>query len=963
MNKKRLVVTLWAGLTALLSLAQKSQSNALENYFANYKAAGQIIRSKSHLDSLRINDSLKTVTVYANNAFGEQLFTKPSTDFIYNDVRKLLHDSLRNYQLIVKTGGWAIEELIPNRLSTPVDKSRTWGDIDYKGKPWVFNAMRPYTITRGLGNRHFTVWASHGIYYSLADEKWMWQRPPLFATSEDLFTQTIVTPYLIPMLENAGAYVFTPRERDWQKHEVIVDNDSLAIGYTEQSIHHPWQPAPMPGFGMHAGNYVDHENPFEAGTARMIEATEHKHHLGHVIYQPTIPEAGRYAVYVSYQTVEGSIDDARYTVWHKGVATEFHVNQQMGGSTWVYLGTFDFDAGCNEQNRVVLSNFSDKPGIVTADAVRFGGGMGNIERGGQLSGMPRCLEGSRYYAQWAGMPYEVYSTKEGRDDYGDDINVRSYMTNLLGGGSCYMPDTTGRGVPIELSLAIHSDAGYTRDGKTNTGTLTICMTTFRDSTVNAGFTRLASRDLADDLLVSIPYDIRRKYGQWQTRELYDRNYSECRVPEVPSAILETLSHQNFADMRMAQDPNFRFDLARSIYKTLLRYTARMHHTDYVVQPLAPDNVCVTLTAKGEAKITWTATEDPYEPSAAPTCYVLYTAKDNEDFDNGIFLNSDKTSTTIQLDPDKLYSFRVAAVNAGGESFPSEVVSALYNPTAQKQVLVVNGFHRLASPKVRDNAAEQGFDLNADIGVSYGLTAGWRGYQTSFDRSQMGKTTSNGLGFTNDSLAGQFIAGNDFDYIRTHASAIASARRYSIASCSSKAIENGKMTLEGYALVDLILGLECNDGYSLVKYQTFPKALRPHLSAHTSQGGALLVSGAYIGRDMTSEQDKAFLANLLKCDYGGTNSDYLERDTIQGLGTTFTFHRQPNSQHYAAQHPDILLPVAPAYPAMAYSDEQSACVAYHGNDYRALTIGFPFECIKEEQMRDLLMRGILAFLLQ
>ena len=963
MNKKRLVVALWAGLTALISVAQKTQNNVLESYFTNYKTEGQIIRSKSHLDSLCVNDSLKTVIVYANNAFGEQLFTKPSTDFIYNDIRKLLPDSLQNYQLTIKTGGWAIEDLIPNRLSTPVNKSRTWGEIDYTGKPWVFIATRPYTITHGLSNRHFTVWASHGIYYSIADDKWMWQRAPLFATSEDLFTQTIVNPYLIPMLENAGANVFTPRERDWQKHEVIVDNDSLAIGYSEQSIHHPWQTTPMPGFGMHAGNYVDQENPFEAGTARMIEATEQKHHLGHVIYQPTIPEAGRYAVYVSYQTVEGSIDDARYTVWHKGVATEFHVNQQMGGSTWVYLGTFDFDAGCNEQNRVVLSNFSDKQGIVTADAVRFGGGMGNIERGGQVSGMPRCLEGSRYYAQWAGMPYEVYSTKEGRDDYGDDINARSYMSNLLSGGSCYMPDTTGRGVPIELSLAIHSDAGYTRDGKTNTGTLTICMTTFRDSTVNAGFTRLASRDLADDLLVSIPYDIRRKYGQWQVRELYDRNYSECRVPEVPSAILETLSHQNFADMKMAQDPNFRFDLARSIYKTLLRYTARMHQTEYVVQPLAPDNVCVTLTDKGEAKISWTMTEDPYEPSAVPTCYVLYTAKDNEGFDNGVFLNSDKTSTTIRLDPDKLYSFRVSAVNAGGESFPSEVVSALYNPTAQKKVLVVNGFHRLASPKVRDNAIEQGFDLNEDIGVSYGLTAGWRGYQTCFDRSQMGKTTSKGLGFTNDSLAGQFIAGNDFNYIRTHASAIASARRYSIASCSSKAIENGKMTMDGYALVDLILGLECNDGYSLVKYQAFPKALRPHLVAHTAQGGALLVSGAYIGRDMTSEQDKAFLASLLKCDYGGTHSDYLERDSIQGLGTIFTFHRQPNGIHYAAQHPDVLLPIAPAYPAMAYSNLQSACVAYNGNDYRALTIGFPFECIKSKQMQDVLMRGILMFLLQ
>jgi hypothetical protein len=27
------------------------------------------------------------------------------------------------------------------------------------------------------------------------------------------------------MLENAGAVVYTPRERDWQKNEVIVDND------------------------------------------------------------------------------------------------------------------------------------------------------------------------------------------------------------------------------------------------------------------------------------------------------------------------------------------------------------------------------------------------------------------------------------------------------------------------------------------------------------------------------------------------------------------------------------------------------------------------------------------------------------------------------------------------------------------------------------------------------------------
>ena len=961
--RSRLVIILLTGLTALSATAQKPLRTLLENYLTSYQANGQVIRAKAHLDSITINDSLRTVTVFASNAFGEQMFTQPSTDLIYNNIRKMLPDTLQDYRLTVKTGGWPIEDLIPARLHKDETAGRTWGNIDYKGRPWVSNTSLPYRITRGLSNRHFSIWASHGCYYNISEARWKWQRVPLFGTSEDFFTQTIVNPYLIPMLEKAGAVVFSPRERDWQKNEVIVDNDSIGCGYAEQGERHPWQSTQQPGFALHQGHYLDHENPFEAGTARCAETTEHAHNMSIIAYQPSIPETGRYAVYVSYQTMDNSVDDAHYTVWHKGVATEFHVNQQMGGSTWVYLGTFDFDAGSTPQNCVVLSNLSRMKGVVTADAVRFGGGMGNIERGGRVSGMPRCLEGSRYFAQWAGMPYEVYSTKEGKDDYGDDINSRSYMANLLGGGSCYMPDTTGRKVPIELSLAIHSDAGFTRDGKTNTGTLTICMTTFRDSTLNAGFTRLASRDLADDLLVSIPYDIRRKYGKWQTRELYDRNYSECRVPEVPSAILETLSHQNFADMKMAQDPNFRFDLARSIYKALLRYTARMHNTDYTVQPLAPTAPSVTLTERGEAHITWNAVDDPYEPSAKATSYILYTAIDNGDFDNGRFLNSDKTSVTVAIEPDRLYAFRIAAVNAGGESFPSEVVCALRNATAQKTVLVVNGFHRLASPAVREGAAEQGFDLSEDIGVSYGLTAGWRGYQTCFDRFSMGKEGPRGLGFTNDSLAGQFIAGNDFDYIRTHARAIASAQRYSIASSSSKAIESGRLSLEGYALVDLILGLERNDGYSLIPYSAFPKELRAHLQAHATTGGALLVSGAYIGRDMRAEADRAFLASLLKCQYGGTNIDSLNRDTIQGLGTTFTFHRHLNSSHYAAQHPDNLLPVAPAYSAMAYGDEQSACVAYSGNDYRVLTMGFPFECIQSERKRGTIMRGILAFLLQ
>jgi hypothetical protein len=941
---------------------QSPLEKALTNYFATYSVRGQVIRNKMKFDKVTVNDSLHTVTVTANATFSEQMFTPEGVQNTYDDIWNLLPDSLQDWPLRIETGGWDIRDLVANYRRNQLDISRTWGNIDYHGKPWVLNASRPYSITKGLYNRHFCVWASHGMYYNISKDEWQWQRPPLFGTSEDLFTQTIVTPYLIPMLEKAGAVVFTPRERDWQKHEVIVDNDSTATGYSEYDDHRSWRTTGVPGFALHAGYYQDNENPFEAGTVRIIESTEHQHRQSLACYQPTIPETGRYAVYVSYQTMENSIDDARYTVWHQGIPTEFHVNQQMGGSTWVYLGTFDFDEGCTEQNRVVLSNYSTAKGVVTADAVRFGGGMGNIERGGKVSGMPRCLEGSRYFAQWAGMPYEVYSTKDGQDDYGDDINARSCMTNLLSGGSCYLPDTTGRKVPIELSLAIHSDAGYTKD-KSNTGTLSICMTTFRDSTLNAGFTRLASRDFADELLSSLPDDILQKYGKWKTRELYDRNYSECRVPEVPSAILETLSHQNFNDMRMVQDPNFRFDLARSIYKVMLRYTARMHHIPFVVQPLAPTDLSVTITSKGEAHLSWTAVEDPLEPTAHPTAYIIYTAKNGEGFDNGLCLKTSATSTDIKLEPHVLYSFRVAAVNDGGESFMSEEVSALYNPTAKKKILIVNGFHRLAAPEVIDGLANQGFDLEEDLGVSYGLTAGWRGIQKNFDRSMAGKEGPKGLGFTNDSLAGHFFGGNDFNYIRTHAQAIASDNRYSIASCSSSAVEKYLVNLDNYALVDLILGLERNDGYSLVQYKAFPLPLQSRLRAYTAQGGTIFTSGSYIGRDMRQQQDRQFLEEVLKCQYGGSNVDSLQSDTIQGLGLTFTFHRQPNHLHYAAQHPDNLLPLEPAFAAMKYGDNQSACVAYNGTDYRAFTMGFPFECIREEQRREAIMRGILRFLLQ
>ena len=165
------------------------------------------------------------------------------------------------------------------------------------------------------------------------------------------------------------------------------------------------------------------------------------------------------------------------------------------------------------------------------------------------------------------------------------------------------------------------------------------------------------------------------------------------------------------------------------------------------------------------------------------------------------------------------------------------------------------------------------------------------------------------------------------------------------------------------MMDLILGLNRNDGYSTVPYQVMTPIMREHLRLFAQKGGSLLVSGAYLGSDMQEPAERRYLADVLKINYEGRDQDSLQRDSIRGLGMEFTFHRHLNERHYAAHHPEILEPVYPAFSAMKYADEYSACVAYSGNDYKAITMGFPLECIKDEPKRNSIMRGLLQFLLQ
>ena len=999
-----LLVTLNFNLSAQKSL-ESQISDSLTSIANSYSRVGRVT-----VTGFSANQKSSTVYITANERLGYIPFRPENVKRIYKAITKIISHKYPGYSVFCQVENQYIENLIPNFYRKDNVDIHKQFSIPLLAHPLVTNTSRPYPIQNGLQSRHIALWQSHGRYYDQKQARWTWQRARFFQVVEDLYTQSYVLPFLVPMLENAGANVLLPRERDTQLNEVIVDNDTkdYSSRYREQNDQQKWKTAEGTGFANTKKSYLHGENPFTLGTSRVIPAISNADETSSVEWIPSIPEAGRYAVYVSYKTLENSASDARYTVYHKGGKTEFTVNQTMDGGTWLYLGHFNFDKGRSNLAKVVLTNLSDEEDKqITADGVKFGGGMGNIARSPyeipvnginmspdslsiaanllkpsavykpETSHYPRYTEGARYWLQWAGMPDSIYSRNKGLNDYTDDFQSRGFWVNYLAGGSPVSPTTKGLGVPLDMALAIHSDAGATGNDSI-IGTLGIC--TIHNSNGKTvfqnGISRWASRDLTDIVQNQVVNDIHKKFApEWTLRNLWNKSYSESRVPEVPTMLLELLSHQNFADMRYGLDPRFRFTVSRSIYKGILKYISSANNVDYTVQPLPVEQFSCRFLDKNKAELHWLSVIDNLEPTALAEKYVLYTRVDNGDFDNGVVVTSNRISLNIQQ--GKIYSFKVMALNKGGQSFPSEILSVYRAPNEKGEVLIVNGFERLSGPaNFTIDSTYAGFLDDIDAGVPYLSESGFVGKQYEFKRNAPWvNDDAPGFGASHANYETTTIAGNTFDYPFLHGKAIKAAG-FSFVSASVKSVTNGDVDLNQYKMVDLIMGKQkqtfIGNAKKAPEFKTFPLALQQSISRYCLNGGSLLVSGAFIGSDLCETdkplpEDRLFIENILKYKYRTSHASVSGNVNVVNSPYSFfkkddlSYYDQPNSASYFVESPDAIEPVGEgSFTICRYQENNlSAAVAYSGK-YKTCAFGFPLETLQSEKDRAKLMESILLF---
>jgi len=738
---------------------------------------------------------------------------------------------------------------------------------------------------------------------NLGNGSWSFQRPNLLNLIEDLSNQDMMT-FLVDFLWKAGATVVPLRPVGHQVNEVVLDNDDVQVTFSGA-----WSNSSSSVFFGDAG-----DTPYRFASTSATETAFAR-------YRPNITEAGFYPVYTWARAGSDRVNQL-YRVTHAGGTTEVHVNHRRVGNGLVYLGTYYFQQGTG--GYVDISNRSNEAGVVIADMIRFGNGMGDIDRGGGVSGLPREDEPALYWIQahqGQGIPDSEYRLSS---------SDRTATVGASPRWAEFMNRETDGALSDRVFISYHSNAG----GGTDRGTLGLFNGNNDPNTATPNQFLLAdtvASEVNDDLVAlngTFEHD-------WFNRSNPTLGRSDIEFGEInnlsihnefDATIIEWAFHDNTLDTDLMRDADVRNAVARATYQGLVRY---FNNVDGGATPVTflPDPVTDTkaqTNGDGTVTVSW----DPPVFSAigggTPTGYMVYTSLDGYGFDGGTFVPGGATTSHVMTGLDSAngtHYFKVVAVNSGGESLDSSVVAATPLATAPaSKVLIVNGFDRI--------------DKNTNFREP--LPGG-----SQVDRVRLRSQNSR-------------------DYSVQVGEAIEAFNpALGIDTAQNENIISGDVLLTDYDTVVWILGQESSAD------STFDATEQSLVSSFIAGGGDLLVSGTEIGWDLDNlNNGRTFYNGTLRADYVADDANTYNVTGAAGsifAGLSFSF--DDGTLFYNSDFPDVINPVGGSVTALNYvgGTGGGAAIQKKGSvDGDVVMLAFPFETITTGADRAAVMAAVMNF---
>jgi hypothetical protein len=567
-----------------------------------------------------------------------------------------------------------------------------------------------------------------------------------------------------------------------------------------------------------------------------------------------------------------------------------------------YLRRYVYKGINPEKGAVILDNQSNLSvgSTVSADAVRFGGGMGNVSRFNNISGLGRWEEGTKYYAQFGGAPKLIFHYDDAGTDLSQDIAANYWWSDSLhqNGEDCAL-------------VRFHTNAGG------GTGTVTFANSEHPES--------VSLQNKVHDEMIN---DIQKDYDpSWVNRGKKANAY----VTFYPNITVELGFHDlAFPDNHYLQDPKFRQLASRAIYQGIVKFFADKNGIPVQLLPEPPQCFSVRNTPSG-VHLSWAPPEtDTNGILGDPaTGYVVYLSHDANAWDNGRETTS-TLYTFTDMTPDEMYFFRVSAFNEGGESFPTKTLSSRINSIGHSNILIVDGYDRLDQDcqvkRVLPSLAGtvNTMDLRRMNGynniIRHALAMAYCNlYFDSADKSAV----ENNLINIGDYVVVDWIFGRQGERVTDDNAVDVTFNSNLRSKITNFLLQSKKLFISG---TDIGFDLDSNSDQF--------------------------------------DPESVFFNTYLKADYVSDDlSDYVIKGNPGSIFYQIPNFDLDDGNYgmYDADAPDILSLSGGSYPAMIDLSKTKIMGVQYESNFRLVYLSFPFETITDESIRNQVMSSIMNFL--